>query len=419
MFVDRVRIKVVSGGGGRGCCSFRREKYIPDGGPSGGDGGDGGNVYVIADSKRSSLYNVRFHSQWIGNRGVHGRGSDQHGKCGEDLLIHVPPGTLVRDWETKEILCDLAEEGQRFLAGAGGKGGKGNARFATSTNRAPRFAELGEPGEEFEYELELKLIADLGIVGLPNAGKSTFLARVTSAHPKIADYPFTTLIPNLGVISLSDFRSMTIADIPGIIEGAAQGKGLGHDFLRHIERTKVLLFLIDMGDDDPMETLAVLENELEQHSPVFRTRPRIVAFNKSDITGYAERYASLADRPADAHLISAVTGEGVPDLLEALWKLLEAHERAAELSEEDFAAPEVEYAYEAPYSVEPCDSGYRIEGKNVLRSVRMTDFENDEAVSHLQRKLKKMGLFNALKRLGARGGESIFIGDTELKYYPE
>ena len=419
MFVDRVRIKVTSGGGGRGCCSFRREKYVPHGGPNGGDGGDGGDVCIVADSKRSSLNNVRFHSQWIGDRGEHGRGSDEHGKRGEELLIHVPPGTVVRDWETKEVRCDLAEEGQRFVAAAGGRGGKGNARFATSTNRAPQFAELGEPGEDFEFELELKLIADLGIVGLPNAGKSTFLSRVTAANPKIADYPFTTLIPNLGVISLSDFRTMTIADIPGIIKGAAQGKGLGHDFLRHIERTKVLLFIIDTGDEDPMETLAILENELEQHSAVFRTRSRLVAFNKSDLTGYDERYASLEDRPPASHLISAVTGDGVPDLLEALWTQLEAHERAAELSGDEAVPAEAEYAYEAPYSVEATDAGYRIDGKIILRAVRMTDFENDEAVSHLERKLKKMGLFSALKRLGARGGDTIFIGDTELKYYPE
>ena len=420
MFVDRVRIKVTAGAGGNGCCSFRREKYVPKGGPDGGDGGEGGSVYIVADSHHSSLNDLRFHSNWKGKRGVHGRGSDQHGKNAEDVIIHVPPGTVIRDWKTEEIVCDLAEEGQRYCACAGGRGGKGNARFASSTNRAPRFAEKGEPGEEAEFKLELKLIADVGIVGLPNAGKSTLLSRITAANPKIADYPFTTLSPNLGVAQLSDYRSLVVADIPGIIEGAASGRGLGHDFLRHIERTKVLLFLVDAGDDDPLNTLKILENELNQHSPVFETRPREIALNKSDITENRDRYEKFSVDLKGSFFISAATGEGIDELLDALWKTLDDLRRAERDREEAVQGEqEVEYTYEAPYSVAQTDHGYRVEGKQVLRAVRMTDFKNEEAVQHLQDKLKKMGLFRALKRLGAHEGESVLIGDVEMEFHSE
>lgn len=419
MFTDRVRIKVTAGAGGDGCCSFRREKYVPHGGPDGGDGGNGGSIYLVADSQLNSLNALRYHAIWKGNRGVHGKGSDRHGKTGEDTLIHVPPGTIVRDWETKEILCDLAEPGDRFLAAAGGLGGKGNARFVTSTNRTPRFAEKGEPGAEAEYEVELKLIADVGIVGLPNAGKSTLLSRITAAHPKIGDYAFTTISPNLGVVELSGYRTLTVADIPGIIEGAAEGRGLGHDFLRHIERTKILLFLIDAGDEDALDTLAVLENELAQYSAVFKDRPRLIAFNKADLPENRARYEAVAEALPDSNFISAVTGEGVAGLLEKLWEAFDRLRTAEAEAAEPEEAPEVEYKYHAPYSVTPTDDGFRVEGKAVVRAVRMTDFENREAVHHLQLTLKKMGLFKALKRVGAREGESILIGDVELEYHSE
>ena len=299
----------------------------------------------------------------------------------------------------------------------GGRGGKGNARFTTSTNRAPRFCELGEPGVERAFVVELKLIAEVGIVGLPNAGKSTLLAATSGAKPKIADYPFTTITPNLGVVSLSDYRTLTLADIPGIIEGAAEGKGLGHDFLRHIERTKVLLFLIDLADPDPVATRDILEAELAEHSGVFATRPRVFALNKADVTENRERFSDVSGAFDEPFIISGATGEGVPELIEHLWSLVERVHR----EEAGYVAPEVEreYVFEAPFTVERTPQGFRIEGSTVVRAVRMTDFTNDQAVRHLQRKLQKMGLFKALKRMGAHEGQTITIGDVELDYQPD
>ena len=410
-------MKVTAGAGGNGCCSFRREKYVPRGGPSGGDGGHGGSVYFIADARHTSMLDLRYHAHWKAERGVHGKGSDCHGKNGEDLLISVPPGTLVRDFSSREILADLVEEGQRFLAAQGGKGGRGNARFTTSTNRAPRFAERGEPGQETEYLLELKIIAEVGIVGLPNAGKSTLLSAVSAARPKIDDYPFTTLSPNLGVAHVSDYGTLTIADIPGIIEGAAQGKGLGHDFLRHIERTKLLLFLIDLGDPDPAKTLDVLENELAQHSPVFADRPRVIAFNKADVPENRARFPETSASFPEAFLLSAATGEGVPAMLQRLWDIV--HELRTAHAEEAPAATEREYTYEAPYVIEATPQGFRIEGKRVLQAARMTDFDNEFAVRHFHRQLQRMGVFKALKRLGAKEGDTIAIEGIELEYHPD
>jgi len=414
MFVDRVRIKVSAGRGGNGCCSFRREKYVPFGGPNGGDGGHGGDVYFVADARLTSLLDLHYHAHWRGAPGEHGQGSDCHGKNGDTTDVSVPPGTVIHDFDTGDVLADLTHPGERYLAAKGGRGGRGNARFTTSTDRAPRFAELGEPGEERQFRLELKLIAEVGLVGLPNAGKSTLLAALTAAKPKIADYPFTTLSPNLGVAMLSDYRTMTIADIPGIIEGAAQGKGLGHDFLRHIERTKVLLFMVDLGDEDPAHTRDLLEAELFQHSPVFATRPRVFALNKADIPENRERFETLTAQFDSPFLISAATGEGVRELLEHLWQTVDRvrHEEA----EVPIVPEEHEIGYEPPFVVEREGEGFRVTGATVLRAVRMTDFDNEEALRHLQKRLLKMGLFRALKRMGAHEGKAIFIGDTELEY---
>jgi GTP-binding protein len=415
MFIDRVRIKVVAGAGGNGCTSFRREKYVPMGGPNGGDGGDGGDICIIAASRLGTLQDLRYHSTWQGNRGVHGKGSDMHGKCADALHIPVPKGTIVRDFHTGEILADLVDEDQTYIAANGGKGGKGNARFTSATNKAPRFNEAGEPGEVKEFLLELKLLADVGIVGLPNAGKSTFLSRVTEANPKIGDYPFTTTSPNLGVLSLSDFRSLTVADIPGIIEGAAEGKGLGHDFLRHIERTKVLLFFIDPSDTDPVETLNLLENELAEYSEKFSERPRVVAFTKGDVTENRKSFEELKEKFDHPFLISSATGEGLNELQEYIWEALEKYNRILEGLEPE-PEPDVEFTYESPFTIRETNEGFVVEGKKVVRAVRMTHFENEEAVVHLGHKLKKMGLYKALHRLGAQEGQSIYIGDVEMEY---
>lgn len=416
MLVDRVRIKITAGAGGGGCTSFRREKYVPRGGPDGGDGGDGGDIYVEADAQRSSLLDLKYHSTWVGVRGEHGRGKNQHGKQGADTVIFVPPGAVVYDHASGETLGELLEHGQRLLAAQGGKGGKGNARFATSTRRAPRFAEKGEPGEQRELVVELKLIADAGIVGLPNAGKSSLLASVSAAKPKVGDYPFTTVSPNLGVVPLSDGRTLTLADIPGLIEGAAEGKGLGHEFLRHIERTQALVFVIDLGDPDPVATRELLDKELAGYSVDLTSRPRIFALNKADIPENRARFDEVAAQFDEPFLISAATGEGTSGLMERLWTLVR-DARESELS--SAAAPERSYTYEPPYTIEREGGGFRIEGKAVRRAVQMTDFDNDEAVAHLQRKLQRMGVFKALKRAGADRGQPIYIGDVELEYEPD
>jgi GTP-binding protein len=417
MFVDRVHIRVTGGAGGNGCCSFRREKYIPRGGPNGGDGGDGGDVIFVASSRLTSLLDLRYQRHIKAERGVHGKGSDMHGRHGQDNVVRVPLGTIIRDAASNEAVADLVEEGQQFIASRGGKGGRGNARFTTPTQKAPRFCEVGEPGEDKEFLVELKLIAEIGLVGLPNAGKSTFLAAVTEATPKIADYPFTTLSPNLGVARLSDHRSLTIADIPGIIEGAAEGKGLGHDFLRHIERTKVLVMLIDLGDPDPLATRDLLDEELRRHSAAFADRPRIYALNKVDITENRERSEEIKALLGNARCISGVTGEGMPELLENLW---EAVQREREREQAVVVPPEEhDYIFEAPFTIEREGDVFVVSGKNVLRAVRMTDFNNDEGIRHLQQRLQKMGLFKALKRLGAESGQTIMIGDVELEYEPD
>lgn len=418
MFVDSARIRVTAGRGGDGCCSFRREKYVPRGGPDGGDGGDGGDVFFEADARKQSLLDIQYHAHWRGESGMHGQGSRRHGKRGKPTVIAVPPGSLIYPLDSDVPVADLKEPGDRFLAAKGGRGGRGNARFASATQRLPRFAERGEPGDEVEYRIELKIIAEVGLVGLPNAGKSTFLAAVSRAQPKVADYPFTTLSPNLGVATLSDYRTLTIADIPGIVEGAADGRGLGHDFLRHIERTRVLLLLIDLADPDPVATRDVLENELASFSDVFADRPRVIALNKADIPENRARYEELAPELDQPFLISGATGEGVDDLLERLWRHVDAARREDALGTAE-EPPEREYVFEAPYTIEPTADGYRVSGRSVERAVRMLDFENEEAVRYFQGRLQRMGVLKALKRLGARQGQTIHIGDIELEYHPD
>jgi len=345
LFVDEVDIHVAAGHGGRGCLAFRREKFVPRGGPSGGDGGHGGSVYVVASPHKNTLIDFRFHPEFTAERGEHGMGSNRSGRNGEDLELAVPIGTLVY---TKgddpnaalTLLADLAEDGQRVLVAKGGRGGMGNARFATSTNRAPRKVQPGEEGEEKDLRLELRLLADVGLVGFPNAGKSTLIARISAARPKIADYPFTTLTPNLGVVGLSDDRSFVVADVPGLIEGAHRGQGLGHQFLRHLERTKVLVHLVDVSGAsgrDPVEDLDTVRRELQLFDPELARKPQLVAANKLDVVDEAEAeadgVAALGRRAADLGLpffrISGVTGQGVPELLEAMWARLDAARKSA------------------------------------------------------------------------------------------
>ncbi|NLB73417.1 MAG: GTPase ObgE [Firmicutes bacterium] len=331
MFVDSVRIHVAAGSGGAGCVSFRREKYVPTGGPDGGDGGDGGSVIVSVSPRLHTLMDLRRRKHYKASAGRPGRGKNQHGRNGNDIVIEVPPGTIVCDSSSGRVIADLVSPGQAVVVAAGGKGGKGNARFATATRQTPRIAQPGLAGEERWIDLELKLLADVGFVGLPNAGKSTLLSRISAARPKIADYPFTTTRPYLGVVDLGDGRSFVAADIPGLIEGAHLGSGLGHEFLRHIERTKVLVHVLDMagmGEGcDPVRDFRIVNEEMRLYNPELALRPAIIACNKMDLPMAQENYertgAALSKLGCETYPISAVTGEGVKELLEAIAKILE------------------------------------------------------------------------------------------------
>ena len=347
LFVDEVDIHVEAGAGGRGCLAFRREKFVPRGGPSGGDGGHGGSVYIVASPHINTLINFRFHPLFDAERGEHGMGSNCTGAGGKDLELAVPIGTLVYEKVTNpenpeeksfNLIADLSEEGQRVLVAKGGRGGMGNARFATATNRAPRKVQPGEPGEIKDLRLELKLLADVGLVGFPNAGKSTMIARISAARPKIADYPFTTLMPNLGVVKVSDDRSFVVADVPGLIEGAHRGQGLGHQFLRHLERTKILVHLVDVSGAtgrNPVEDLDTVRKELELFQPTLAAKPQIVVANKMDAVDPANdaEIKALEKRAKKLKLpflqVSGVSGQGVPELLEAMWRGLAASRQPA------------------------------------------------------------------------------------------
>ncbi len=332
MFVDTARIVVRAGDGGRGCMSFRREKYVPRGGPNGGDGGDGGSISIEASRSYQTLIDQKYQQLYRGQRGEHGRGKDQHGAAGHDLILKVPLGTVVRDADTGEVLADLVEEGERALVARGGKGGRGNARFATPTRQAPRIAEPGTPGEVRTILLDLKLIADVGLVGLPNAGKSSLLASFSAARPKIAAYPFTTLTPNLGVVDIPPFGGFVVADIPGLIEGAAGGAGLGIRFLRHVERTRLLVQVVDVSEagGDPVAALTTVEGELAAYDRALLRLPRIAAGNKMDLPhaeGLARLSALCASRGIRLVPISALTGEGIPALVEEIAAMLRAVQR--------------------------------------------------------------------------------------------
>ena len=329
MFVDEVDIHVKAGDGGNGCLSFHREKFVPYGGPDGGDGGRGGHVILRVNPQLSTLIDLRYQPRYHAERGGNGRGRNQTGKNGEDLIVHVPPGTIVKDVETSDLLADLAEANNEFVAAEGGQGGRGNARFKTSTNRAPRYHQPGREGEERSLHLELKLLADVGIIGLPNVGKSTLISRISAAHPKIADYPFTTITPNLGVVSASNYRSFVVVDIPGLIEGASLGAGLGFQFLRHIERTRMFVHVIDLSSlsgRDPVQDFQTITAELAHYDPALLARPQIVAANKIDALDDETRLLTLRafceQEGMTCYPISAVTGKGLNDLLQGITRML-------------------------------------------------------------------------------------------------
>ena len=337
-FIDEVKIRVIAGDGGRGCISFRREKFVPRGGPNGGNGGKGGNVVALADPQLTTLLDLRYQKQYQAGRGEHGLGKEQHGRTGEDRVIKVPVGTIIRDATTGELIGDLKEANQHVVVAAGGRGGKGNAHFVSSTHRSPRFAQPGEPGEDKELEIELRLLADVGIIGLPNAGKSTLIAAISAVRPKIADYPFTTLVPNLGVVGYGEGKSFVVADIPGLIEGAHEGHGLGHKFLRHVTRTSLLIHLLDASNIDEKNPLAewkIVNQELEIFDPELAKKPQIVVANKIDLPAGKNRAKLLAKKLPNGHQplhsISAATREGVRTLVQYIAMKLEEMKRQGEM----------------------------------------------------------------------------------------
>ncbi len=425
MFVDTARIHVSGGAGGNGCVSFRREKFVPRGGPDGGDGGHGGSVVLRVDPGLRTLVDFRYQRHFKAGRGQHGMGSGRHGKNGEDLVIPVPPGTLVRD-DAGNVLGDLTEPGQTLVVVQGGRGGRGNARFATAARRVPRFAERGEPGEAGWIRLELRVLADAGLVGLPNAGKSTLLSRVSAARPKIADYPFTTLVPYLGVVGAGDGRSFVLADIPGLIAGAHQGAGLGHEFLRHVERTRVLVYVLDtsgLEGRDPLEDFETLVAELRAYSQDLVRRPAIVALNKLDLPEARARLQTvrrgLAQRGYGAVVpVSALTGEGLPELVQAIAGLLQT------LPAEPAAGPPPGPARRV-YRPRPRDqAGFKVErdgevfvlrGPRVERLARRIDWGNEEAVAYFRERLGRMGALRALREAGAGPGDTVRVEGAEFE----
>ncbi len=416
MFIDKAKIFVTAGRGGDGCISFRREKYVPLGGPDGGNGGKGGDVYIQTDNKKSTLLDLSYRPKFFAADGSKGENSNKYGKYGKDLVITVPVGTLI--YKNKELFADLKQEGQKVLVAKGGRGGRGNSAFKTQKHTVPRIAEKGEPGETSEIELELRLIADVGLVGFPNAGKSTFLSVVSSARPKIADYPFTTLEPNLGVVSFGD-KQVVIADIPGIIEGASSGKGLGLEFLRHIKRTKVLLYMIDVsGFDgkDPYDVYKVLNSELKKYSKYLSKKHMIIALNKLDATDTAlENVKKFKKNVKNKKIfpISNVTKEGIDKLLAALSKLTEMPAKEEDIE----SVPVKKYVYEPDFTINVEDDGvYVVSGKKIETLTEMTKFNEDEALRRFQNILKKMGVELALEQKGCKVGDTVRIGNLEFEF---
>jgi len=415
VFQDVLLITVAAGKGGDGAVSFRREKFVPKGGPDGGDGGRGGSVYLRARGSVDSLSELSKRT-YKAEDGEHGKGSGQHGRAGRDLYIEVPRGTRVYDADTGELLGDLTQEGEVLLVARGGEGGRGNTHFVTPTRQAPRFAEAGEEGERRRLRLELMLIADVGLVGYPNAGKSSLLAATTRAHPKIAPYPFTTLSPNLGVVELSEEARFTLADIPGIIEGASQGKGLGLEFLRHIARTRVLLYVLD-ATENPKEVLATLRQEVGAYDPALLRRPALIALNKVDLLAPKEvevRVAELLPEGLPVLPVSALTGEGLDALKEALWSLVQATP-APELPK---PIPKTEVR--AGVEVVPVAEGvYEVRAPEVERYLKRLKGDLSEAAGYLQEVFKRHGVEAALRAKGVRAGDVVRLGGLEFEYIPE
>ena len=424
MFLDEVHISVRAGAGGDGAATFRREAHVPRGGPDGGDGGRGGSVYLRVDPGQTTLRDFRYRHHFRATPGGRGERAKRHGKAGEDLYLAVPPGTAVQDGESGALIADLVAVGQEVMVARGGRGGLGNTHFATATHQAPRHAQKGEPGEERSLRLELRLIADVGLVGLPNAGKSTLLAALTAARPKIAAYPFTTLEPNLGVMDLGmeDGRRPTIADVPGLIEGASSGAGLGHAFLRHVERTRILLHVVDGSARDPRWDHDVIRDELRAHDEALLAKPLLVVFNKLDLVAARDAWpgfrAAMREAGVPALAISADSGEGLDALRAAVAERLPD---VAGLAEPPEPAGVVVHRIEAAgdgFTLEREDEAFRVRGKRIERLVVQTNFDNEESAERFQRELVRLGIDAALRKAGIRPGDDVRIAGAALEWEP-
>jgi len=429
MFVDQVKIYVKGGDGGNGMVAFRREKYVPKGGPAGGDGGRGANVIFQVEEGLRTLIDFRYQRHFKAKRGEHGMSKGQHGRGAEDMIVKVPPGTVVIDDDTKEIIADLTEHGQQMIVAKGGRGGRGNTRFATPANPAPEIAENGEPGQERYIVLELKVLADVGLVGFPSVGKSTLLSVVSAAKPKIAEYHFTTIVPNLGVVETEDGRSFVMADLPGLIEGAHQGVGLGHQFLRHIERTRVIVHVIDMSGmegRDPYQDFLTINEELKEYNLRLTERPQIIVANKMDIPEAEENLKEFKAKLKEDYPIfpiSAVTRQGLRDLLYAIADLLETtpefplHEIQ---KEEEVGVHRVVYKHEKQEDefkvTRDPDGSFVISGDKLEKLFKMTNFNHDESVRRFARQMRSMGIDDALRKRGAANGDIVRILDYEFEF---
>lgn len=428
MFVDQVKIYVKGGDGGDGMVAFRREKYVPKGGPAGGDGGNGANVIFQVEEGLRTLMDFRYQRHFKAPRGEHGMSKNQHGKNSKDMIVKVPPGTIVSDAETGVIIADLVEHGQQAVIAKGGRGGRGNSRFATPANPAPELSEKGEPGQEREIIMELKLLADVGLVGFPSVGKSTLLSVVSAARPKIAEYHFTTIAPNLGMVETEDGRSFVLADLPGLIEGAHSGVGLGHQFLRHIERTRVIIHVIDMAATegrDPFEDYLTINNELKEYNLRLTERPQVIVANKMDMPNAEENLKVFKEKVGDEHLvfpISAVTREGLRELIFAVADLIDQtpefplmEEEVLENDENRVMYKHVKAEQEFQITREP-DGTFVISGDSIERLFKMTDFSRDESVQRFARQMRGMGIDDALRERGAKDGDTVKLLEYEFEF---
>lgn len=422
MFVDNIVVKVIAGKGGDGCTSFRREKFVPMGGPDGGSGGRGANIIFIVDKGLKTLVDLRYMKKITGNKGTNGKGSNKNGANADDVIVKVPQGTTLIDEDTGLVIADLVHEDDKCVVAHGGRGGRGNVAFATQSDPAPKLSEYGEPGEERIVRCELKVLADVGLIGMPSVGKSTFLSVVSASKPKIAAYHFTTLSPNLGVVKLKDHRSFVLADLPGLIEGASKGAGLGLQFLRHAMRTKVLAHVLDMGSfegRDPLKDFEIIKKEIENYSPKLAKKPYIVIANKMDLENANENLRIFKDKYKDTQvvLISALNNEGIEEALNVLCDIVESTKSADIYEESDYESHVIyKFKNEKPYVITKEDGCWVIKGAEIEKLFKMTKFNEEEAVLRFARKLRGMGVEEELESLGAKRGDDVVIMDYMFQF---